>query len=71
MVLTDPDLNLFRLRFSTSYAFISLKGGTTMPSVGTKRFSYTTKGTQAATKYARRTGKKVVRKPTKPKKSNG
>ena len=41
-----------------------------MPTVGTKRFSYTTKGTQAATKYARRTGKKVVRKP-KPKKPNG
>lgn len=42
-----------------------------MPTVGTKRFSYTTKGTRAAAKYARKTGKKVVRKPTKPKKSNG
>ena len=44
-----------------------------MPTVGTRRFSYTTKGAQAATKYARKTGKKVTRKPTpkKPKKTNG
>lgn len=41
-----------------------------MPTVGTKQFSYTTKGSQAATKYARKTGKKVLRKP-KPKKTNG
>ena len=42
-----------------------------MPTVGTKRFSYTTKGSQAAAKYARKTGKKVVRKPRPPKKPNG
>ena len=33
-----------------------------MPKVGKKKFSYTKKGKQAAKKYAKKTGKKVVKK---------
>ena len=32
-----------------------------MPKVGTKKFAYTPKGEAAAKRYAKRTGKKMVR----------
>ncbi len=33
-----------------------------MPTVGGKKFAYTTKGKKAAKAYAKKTGKKVVKK---------
>ena len=33
-----------------------------MPTVGKKKFAYTTKGKKAAKDYAKKTGKKVVKK---------
>ena len=33
-----------------------------MPKVGTKKFSYSKSGKAAAKKYAKRTGKKIVKK---------
>ena len=34
-----------------------------MPRVGTKKFSYTKAGKKAAKSYAKRTGKKITKKP--------
>jgi hypothetical protein len=40
-----------------------------MPSVGGKKFSYTKSGMAKAKSYAKKTGKKMAKKPTKRKKA--
>ena len=45
-----------------SYTVYFKRKGDYMPKVGKKKFSYTKKGKTAAKKYAKKTGKKMVKK---------